>query len=275
MRGWFSTHPPLEERILRIRPGFDLDTPAPSKTSQTRREAVQATQPQTAESLIQRSVEAAAMIADMPPVIGELVHAPAGVDLLFAALAGQVVEARLQPIAAMNDTQRLAALNIAAPALKRLPVDKLETLWLSAKTWIKHDGLVEPYEILMIALLEREVNAVQGFTKPAPFNEMTHAAAQWLSYLSAQGANTKADAEQSFAEAQRLVPSWHMEPDLRVKGEAALYALLKLRKAPLKLRSQLIKASRSAVQRDGNVTAKESLLLQAMVEALGGAGVAP
>ncbi|MGB0965197.1 MAG: hypothetical protein ACPGU3_03455 [Litorivicinus sp.] len=272
MRRWFATHPPLEERILRIQPNYDLQTPAPSKTSLRRREAAQASQPQTAESLIQRSVEAASMIHSLPAVVGELAHAVSGVELLIAGLAGQSQNPDLQELAQLSDSQRLAALNLAAPALRRLPVDKLEQLWFAAKQWVQHDGLVEPYEILMIALIEREVNAVQGFTRSLPFKQLTHAAAQWLSYLAAQGARSKSDAEQSFAQAQRLVPSWHLMPDLRVRGETALFALLTLRKAPLRIRSQLIKASRAAIQTDRVMTDKESLLLQAMVEALGGAG---
>lgn len=261
-KSWFSTHPALETRILQILPRFDLKAPMPSRKTQQSIQRNQTGQPQSAEQIIQNSIAAAESLQALPMNLLAMAHDPTQVPALLLSLMAQ------QDRDGLSDEARLQLINIAAPSLRTLVEPARSNLALEMQQQAQMDGLVTPFEILLMGLACNLMDAGQHLHAGPKQADLVIAAGRWLSYLAAQGAQSRSAAEQAFNDGAKLIPTWALTMDLTVTGQHAFEALQMFRLTGLRQREALVRASRRVISSDDQVTAREALLLQALMECL-------
>ncbi len=182
---WFAllaTHPPIEERIEEIAPGFDIaaakaraPVPAPKKPKNLvggrLAEALLPGQPHMAE--------AAALLAGLPPAERTACRELHGAyALVFALLLSEDEASRERQIvlidaddalraeilkhfaarAGLSSAQRLGLVDIAIPTLRHLSHDQYTKFRAQVKTLIESDGQIDLFEYTLQKVLIRHLD---------------------------------------------------------------------------------------------------------------------
>jgi Zn-dependent protease with chaperone function len=322
-RQLFATHPPLDERIRRIDPGFDGRFPKrvePVKLAPEETKADARTKPAT-------PFEAFGAGGEIPldptgvlgrigvPGMGQLIYAAAILDSLpeplrdaagepyaaravvYAVLLDRDVEVRrrqldaLRPLAeelSYRETQRLVPaiddlpeqsrlplVEMALPALKQLSPDQYSRFRENVEMLIRADDKVDLLEYAVQMMMLGHLDVQFGRAKPIAvrfgrIEPLLPSLIRALSTLAHAGQQDEADAKRAFdkgmAEVGRTAsPLPKSDCSLR-DFDAALRALAE--SAP-KLKRQIVSACVACVAADGQVTPRESQLLQAVAAVLG------
>ena len=189
--GMFASHPPIEARIARLLPGFQVEP----RKRRSLQEGVAALAPQafagvaasaraTAPGLVAAigepqaaDVDAARrLLASLPMEVAQATHEPLAARGLACALlladdarlradqdARLAVDPRLRhdahalrrPLAQLGHDARLPLLELALPALRQLPAAARTTLRATLRGLAEADGAVQPFEWALLRLVDR------------------------------------------------------------------------------------------------------------------------
>ena len=319
--GVLATHPPIEQRVERVLPGFlkhasggsDLPTAvamtpmpaafaglagaaglAPAASAARPRLGAQQLTASIGEPQAGHVKAAQTLLANLPLDLAAATHEPFRATALVTAVlldrdpkrrqqqldgmagndAGFVHEVRasFQAIARLDPNVRLPLVELAVPALRRLPDAERQQLHTMLRTLALADGVLSPFEFALLRTVERFVRR-DGVLPPRPGRGtalVDHAAqaSVVLSVLAHAGAHGDADrAARAFARGRQalgvpadlalLPPAQCSVRDL----EPAIEALATV--SPLGKRN-LVAACAEAAADDGVLDADETDLLRAL-----------
>jgi Zn-dependent protease with chaperone function len=179
----FATHPPIEERIERIAPGFDVaaakasapvEMPAGKKAATTKpggrlAELLMPGQPQM--------VAAAALLGSLPDFSMKVVREIHGAcSLVFALLISGDAAVRERQIALvapaargevldlagklaeLSSAQKIALIDLAIPTLRSLSHDQYETFREMVRKFVEADGQIQLFEYTLQKILVRHLD---------------------------------------------------------------------------------------------------------------------
>jgi Zn-dependent protease with chaperone function len=230
-RGLFATHPPLDERIQALDPGFkpgDYITPDLHSPAQAAAEEAAVSAFSGGRGGAEISIEAAGTIA---PTAGTALRAAIPADILDAAHSSQsawllvlalgleggggseaeqrLVENQLGPeraarcfalrrqIAQLDPGLRLPLFELAVPALKARPSEQIEYLFELLGKLAAVDGELSLFEILLQKMLRAYFEAPERGRRPA--HERLDAMRTLIAVIAIEGHGDKAAAEKAFA----------------------------------------------------------------------------
>ena len=172
----------------------------------------------------------------------------------------------------LTHQQRLNLISLSAPLLRQLDSEAQEKLLKLLEHEAMADGVIEPFELLLLVITESIVQPRREKNKsrrPASINSCT---IFWLSYLAKTGTGTgKAAAEEAFNSCLDLLPAG-AKFQSSANGKHAWAALRILSGAQPMERKSLVDASLQIVKHDQRVTGTEKLLLTALKQALDAPG---
>lgn len=239
----FATHPPLEQRILRILPDFDGDFTIASESPEM--DAVAAFAPATSGAVSKLTPEevvrrvgtvqreglqlAGNLLRSLPADLVETAHRPLGAAAVIIALLcrGEVTDAHSQviasvspellaqvleiqhPIAELEHAARLPLLDLSIPALRQLDPALLSGIESAAGTLARLDRSVSVTEYLIISIIRGCVADVRGGARRSASSrgrsarDLLAPAATVLSALSHQGSRSQSAAQNAFVAAMR------------------------------------------------------------------------
>ena len=260
---WFDTHPPLKDRIRRIVPNFNFSQAMPEKTRQQAQ--VPAVENEPAETrLIQSATEAAQAIAGIPSGLIRMTQDPLQIEALLTGLLGSTTWTYT-----LTHQQRLNLISLSAPMLRQLDSEAQEKLLKLLEQEAMADGVIEPFELLLLVITESIVQPRREKNKsrrPASINSCT---VFWLSYLAKIGSGKAA--EDAFNSCLDQLPT-DSKFQNSANGKHAWAALRILSGAQPMERKRVVDASLQIVKHDQRVTGTEKLLLTALKQALDAPG---
>ena len=173
---------------------------------------------------------------------------------------------------------RLPLLDIALPALRKLPPSEISGALETVRLLIETDGEVTLFEFMVEKALDRHVAAPargdrQGVVSFYSFGALQEEIALLLSALSRVGSDSPEETARAFAAASARIPP--LQGKLQLLGPevctlAAISAALdKLVQASPAIRKVLILAGTEAIAADGAIEPDEADLLRAVADALG------
>lgn len=311
MQRWFggltATHPPIEQRIERVLPGFlaAQRRDRGAATEATDNASATATATKVAAALAPAHAAAMSLVGNVDSAAVEaaratLAHLP--LDLLGAARDSGRVEGllfallhirALPPVAStaseavvhearslesavedLSRSDRLALLELAIPALRRLPPATREDVLQRSRAAMEHDGVITPFEFALWKILQRHLTAPDRASRKvagASLASAQDAIATVLSVL-AHAAGNEASAAAAFAAGAEMVEAGgrlSLRPasaSTIAELEAALDRLATV--TPFGKRQLLAACSRAAMA-DGVLGADESELLRALSATFG------
>lgn len=260
---WFDTHPPLKDRIRRIVPNFNFSQALPEKTPQLAHPPV--TECKSTETrLIQSAGEAAQAIAGIPSGLIRMTQDPLQIEALLTGLLGSTSWTYT-----LTHQQRLNLISLSAPMLRQLDSEAQERLLKLLEHEAMADGVIEPFELLLLVITESIVQPRREKNKsrrPASINSCT---VFWLSYLAKIGSGKAA--EDAFNSCLDQLPKGSKFQN-SANGKHAWAALRILSGAQPMERKRVVDASLQIVKHDQRVTGTEKLLLTALKQALDAPG---
>jgi Zn-dependent protease with chaperone function len=172
---------------------------------------------------------------------------------------------------------RLPLLDIALPALRRLPPSEISGSLETVRLLIEADGEVTLFEFMVEKALDRHVAAPargerQGVVNFYSFGALADEIALLLSALSRVGSDSPEETSRAFAAAGARIPPLAGKLALRPADACTLAAiggaLDKLVQASPAIRKVLILAGTEAIAADGTIEPDEADLLRAVADAL-------
>ncbi len=289
----FATHPPLEERIEAIAPGFEPGelTPIEEPPAETPSERRRILQPQSLPTAV-------ALLAGLPEFAGHAVRDLQGAcafvyallldereDWRTRQLAGLSVEPALLAEttelfarrASIERGQWLPLVDLVVPTLRHLSPDQYGTFRANVKHLIEVDGEIHLFEFALQKTLIRHLDL--SFSRPAPTSIKFRSVVQiladvgvLLSSLAWVGQSEPADRDAAFAAAVReLLINASTHPITREDGcdlARVNEALDRLAEASPQVKRTVLAAAREAVMHNGIVETGEYELLRAISDSV-------
>lgn len=300
----FATHPPIEERIKLLKPDWDgtflppLD-PQRAKYFAPKDEATM--EKNFRERFMHNSAafSGASASATPPapprgpaPEIAELVRDPLGAEAAVLLLlmsdnpAGNAEQAvwlkntvppelftRLKAawdaVRAVPANERLAVVQLAAPALRSLPADRAGALVSNLRALAKNDGAVSFFEIALIRVVDAIVHPADDSAEERSTSVLRPALRLVAGAIVAAAGEIDAPA---LGRAMNLAPAFGAITDLpeahEFSGDELDAAFDTLARADFARRRQVMAVAESLVKADGVVNAAEADLLRALAATL-------
>jgi Zn-dependent protease with chaperone function len=302
-RGWFATHPPVEQRIKLLDPQFAHE----GRASQTH-QGSDSSDPNIAgiaAGMVGRAGEptpaelnhASALHDSMPAQLIEAAHAREGSFLLIIALALQadaedqtaqlallrnrLGEQRASYCARLSQSLReagvavrLPLLEMAFPRVKDRPASQLDFLLMLINELAALDNHLEPFELALVRTLESYLHEQPGFTPPktavASKRQIHKASVDLIATLAAYSHD---DPDQTQAALRRGLATLAPKLDQNVQPERDLQvldaALTTLATAPLAARRHVLIAAYASITADDHINLTEGELFRAIAAVLG------
>ncbi|MDX1528029.1 MAG: hypothetical protein R3337_05335, partial [Gammaproteobacteria bacterium] len=240
---------------------------------------------------------AAAFHRSIPEPLLQAVHTPADAPLVvYALLLGDVAEERARVARALvrHETgtgddaglstvcdavgkldlrYRLPLLDLAAPALRRLPDADRNAVIRIAEKLVRIDRKVTLFEFVLLILLKKQLRA-SSFknekTRYRRFGPVLPEIRILLTLMSRAGARNARRAEEAYARAMASFSKVALSPanEAYCQLDAMEGVLAKLSALSPLLKGSLISACADCVLHDGKITPEEAELLRAVAEAL-------
>ncbi|WP_315809043.1 M48 family metallopeptidase [Pseudomonas sp. C9-3] len=305
---WFDTHPPLQDRIRRVDPGWDgnypkfeprLDVALMNKQAWTAAVTGQPYQPSAVDvavaavgaPTIAHLQEARSTLQRLDQRLQRAAHDSEGAEALVYGLlldsdpglrARQLeaIKQRLnlslalqldlleESLLQLDPGQRLPLLDLAMPALKQLGAKAFLALRENMALLIKLDGKVKLLEWTLLRIIERNLRPGSGKIGNVALADLSEACATLLAFLARVGETSDLQTEQAFADAWSGLP-FAPRP---LPGAASLRELEAALKQLEQLRPlqkpQLLKALARCIEHDGRITAGEAELMRAVADIL-------
>lgn len=296
---FFTTHPPLTERLDRILPDWETQLPdaPPPPPAFVERAVAQLNAQRLRESVGTTTAAQIATAHDLidgiPPTIKKLSQLPQGAEtVLFALLA---VEHEVLPEEAVKEVmppdQSLSVLkqahrqlresgeanwlpvaSLCMPALQQRTPEARASFVDRAKKLIESDQQTSPFEASILALLERSLATQAARHSPPKLTRLIQVREEILSLcaiLAHAGTENPAQAERAF---QRGVgrATLNDEPVVPPRTSPAMlpHLLKSLAGASPKMKETILDALTEVAVSDGSITLKESELLRTVAGAL-------
>ncbi len=288
----FSTHPPLEDRIRALDPGWDgsFESTPPPLPSDAPAPPPQPSTSQAGSGMMMGAVAALSQLAharaireELTTLLGDDLYNPAAAcDIILALLprkAGEEdsegIRARREKLSAIRPEQRIALVNMLAPALTNLPnADRAGLLHQLDQLGDKETGL-NVFDFGIWWIVRRNLNrSGQPMNTRTKLNDNPATFAPDVTILLASLAHVGADdgeAGDSFESAVAQSPSFATlcHPPEQSPAMAQLdEALQNLGHASFTLRREIIAAATHVVIGDGKITESEAALMQLVSLAL-------
>lgn len=282
--GLFATHPPIEERIRAINPGFDA----------SRVESAPATDPSTPPPLPPTKHDVAgAMLAAIPAFARQGARETASaVPMIYALLMSADPATRERQLAAIDlptseraevgrDVARsgeigdaITLMDLCLPALRQLSDTQYATFRKNVSLLIRCDGEVDLFEFVLHKALTKHVD--HYFTKsrgtPVRYNSIEPLLADVALVLRTLASYSGgADAAwNAGAKALGLQPgALPVVPDGKPDFAALDAALDRLAESSIPVRRTILDACNQAVRQDGVIHPHEAALLRVISDVLG------
>jgi Zn-dependent protease with chaperone function len=311
--GVLATHPPLVERIRRIDPAFRGEFPEVARGIAQPEEIVSALAPGTrrepaptaAAQVVDRigtltpdTLERGrALLAALPPALQDAAHNPLSACAIVYALlisdqraVQDAQRARIEALSgaplltetarqyrlvhALPRAERLALLELLAPALRELGHAQKSSFSRTVQALIDADGAVSIFEYVLSETLRARLAGdappeIRARVRHRSLKSVRAEVALLLSLLAHAG-DVDGSAEQAFAAGAAQLPEVALAP--LPSSERLLTALSaaldQLRALAPSLRERLVRACAHAVLEDRRVTDDELTLLRALCDAL-------
>ena len=301
MQRWFggltATHPPIEQRIERVLPGF---LAAQRRDRGAEGLTATATATKVAEKLAPASAAIASLVGRADPAAVELARAtlahlpldllgaardPSRVEgLIFALLRSNDLPPHMAPtsaatahearslerdIEALPRSDRLALLELAIPALRRLPAAARQALLERSRAAIEHDAVITPFEFALWKIMQRHLSPPDRASRKlggTSLSDAQDAEAIVLSVL-AHAAGDEASAATAFTAGAELIEAGgriSLRPANACTIAALESALDRLATVTPFGKRQLLAACTRAAIADGVLRDDESELLRAL-----------
>lgn len=305
---WFDTHPPLQDRIRRVDPGWDgnypkfeprLDVALMNKQAWTSAVTGQPYQPSAVDvavaavgaPTIAHLQEARSTLQRLDERLQRAAHDSEGAEALVygllldndPGLRARQLEAIKQhlnlslalqldlleeSLFRLDPGQRLPLLDLAMPALKQLDAKAFLALRENMALLIKLDDKVKLLEWTLLRIIERNLRPSSGKIGNVALSDLSEACATLLAFLARVGETSDLQTEQAFADAWSGLP-FAPRP---LPGAASLRELETALKQLEQLRPlqkpQLLKALARCIEHDGHITAGEAELMRAVADIL-------
>ncbi|MDD5199418.1 MAG: M48 family metallopeptidase [Terrimicrobiaceae bacterium] len=283
----FATHPPLDERIRAIAPGFD---PARLAASPPSIEA--ATRP-----ALNNLATVGAMLAALPAFVREGARETASaVPLIYALLLSRDAATRERQLAGieLNDAERaevardlgrsgeitdaLAMMDLCLPALRKLSEPQYRAFRENVRRLIACDGEVDLFEFVLHQALVRHVDhfftksvgPIVRYRSPLPLLPDIATVLSALAWFS-DGESAARDAAFSAGVAALLLKpdAFPMRRAEACDFPAVEAALERMAEADPATKRKILNACAAAVRHDGVIHPREAALLRAVADVLG------
>ena len=301
-RGWFATHPPIEERIKLLDPKFTRDTKIAQSQATTRDEpgiaSIAGTPLGRAGEPTQAELEHASALHDaMPATLLEAAHSREGSFLLVIALAlhsdaakrpqqiallrSRLGEQRANYCVRLSETlketgveMRLPFLEVAFPRLKDRPANQLSFLLTLINELAALDNQLEPFELALTRTLESYLREQPGFSQskvsPPSKAEIRDASVNLVRTLAAF---SHEDPAQTHSALDRGLNALALGSQENVQAERDLprldRAITTLAYASLGARKRALVAAYAAITADQHINLEEGELFRAIAAVLG------
>ncbi len=304
-RGWFATHPPLEQRIRALDPQFAAETPSRDPQHQAATPelpvsglaaglAGRADQPTAAELH-----HASRLHASMPSSLADAAHAREGSFLLIVALAlnsdqrqrsaqlgllrsrlGQqradLCERLSNELSAAGVEVRLPLLEMAFPRVKDRPASQLEFLLALINELIAMDDRLEPFELALVRTFESYLAEQPEFrtgakTLVADRRQVETASVDLIVGLAAFSHTESQQRHEAVQRGLQALGADHstqaLQPERNLERLDA--ALSVLATASLDARRRALVAAYACVSADNHINLEEGELFRAIAAVLG------
>lgn len=307
-RSWFDTHPPLEERIRRVEPGWDGSYPTFEPRPDVAllepgawKAAVSGKPYAPAAADVALAAIGAPLVAHLDAARGTLqqldgrlqraAHRIDGAQALIYGLlldnddalrARQLEQLKTRldlnlalqldllddALRQLDPGQRLPLLDLAMPALKQLDAQGFLALRDNMALLIKLDGQVKLLEWTLLRIVERNLRPGTATIGSVALAELAEESATLLAFLSRVGETTELQTEQAFADAWNGLPF----PPRPLPPAGQLRdlegALKRLEQLRPLQKPQLLKAMARCVEHDGRINPSEAELMRAVADIL-------
>ncbi|MFS2123688.1 M48 family metallopeptidase [Pseudomonas sp. Pseusp97] len=305
---WFDTHPPLNDRIRRVDPGWDgrypkfeprLDVALMNKDAWTAAVTGQPYQPSAVEVAVAavgaptaaHLLEARSTLQRLDERLQRAAHDSEGAEALIYGLlldsepmlrARQLeaIKQRLnlslalqldlleESLLRLDPGQRLPLLDLSMPALKQLDAKAFLALRENMALLIKLDGKVKLLEWTLLRIVERNLRPASGKIGNVALAELAEESATLLAFLARVGDTSEVETAQAFADAWSSLPF----PPRPLPAEGSLRdlegALKKLEQLRPLQKPQLLKALARCIEHDGRISTGEAELMRAVADIL-------
>lgn len=295
--GWLATHPPIDERIIRLKPEMRVllkhqsSKKAPSKTASSTASGFT----MTSEAIV-ASVgtledghlkQAQRLIAQLPESVSDCLHVPEeAASVIYALLVSReqdpssllakhligaqalLIERSLSHLSWVRTSNRalwLPMVELALPAIRELSAERQLEVICCAKNLAQADERISLFEFALLALLEPKTNKIKSH-KP-DLTAIRSDINLLLSLLAHAGKKPQFIIEKSFAAATALSPlstDWHLVNPKSVTLEVLAGMLERLNTLRYSFKAKLIEACTAAILEDGEVSLLEYELLRAI-----------
>ena len=278
----FATHPPLEDRIWRLDPGWDGRFPevltraqvkkprkAPKMPIDPMMAVVAASVLAQAGNPTKEHVDyAQALLARIPDTLAEAAHDPKRAPLVAYALVGEENDFTEQ-VSACGDEARLPLIDITIPALRQLGKEGYVEFKRRLNELILADDKVDTFEWILrrILLTYLEPHYTRMRVPVTQYYNLAGVRRECAALLSAL-AHASGDAETAFARgvADLGVTRIALEDD--VDHEALDAALTKLRTVSPPRKRELLHACAEVIGADREIKTREAELFRAIADSL-------
>jgi len=181
-------------------------------------------------------------------------------------------------IVKMGDAYRLPLLEIAFPALKRIPAQRLDFLLDMARELIEVDGVVDFYEFCVYRILSRTLSQAmapatrQRKRRPASRSAVRAAATQVLSLLADRGHESLDEKRAAFKAGLAVFGDWSDEVEFTQQSieavalfDQSLDVLERMNSAAIQ---SLLEAINITAKHDGQVSTREAEMIRATCASL-------
>lgn len=269
----FDTHPPLEERIRALNPAWDgkflHSANPPSRTA----EETEALTRKWALADLAKDVKGARALVFLLMMTHSRDDDRAQAELLLKTERKDVfamLEANWDAVLALPPEKRLSLVILAAPQLREYPQKERKAICMTLRRLAEIDGEIALFEFLIIRIVEglllwEEHSGVSESQRFAAA-EIAFSVVMRENRFSATEASRKMqailDVQDFFPKSLRLVPATQLGvPELDKAFDI-------LRATPIIFRENLIKVCDAVALADGNVSAQETDLINAIALAL-------
>jgi len=302
----FATHPPIEERVERISPGFDIaeakqaaPVPAPHVGAVKAKPGRFVAGGRLAEALLPgqpQMAAAAALLGGLPDFSTQAVHELHGASaLVFGLLLSDdeavkgrqigMIERTLQDEAlkleaksvGMSSAQKIALVDLAIPTLRHLSPPQYEVFRTTVKNLVEADGQIALFEYTLQKVLLRHLdlyfsNATGSVVKFKSLVPLLPDVSVLLSALATSGGGAVEELDAAFdAGVMELLVKPASFPMVRsgaIDLAAFDRALNRLAEAAPDVKRTVLTAGGAVVMQDGTVNDPQIEFLRAIADAL-------
>ncbi len=174
-------------------------------------------------------------------------------------------------------SDRLAVLDLALPALRRIPLERRQAFLASVDELVRADGRIDLFEFALGNILQQALGDSQSLQKPRPrihIREVSVEVNVVLSVLSRLGASGPEAVDAAFEAARKRILGYHAGIPLELLPEQACGlnaldgALRRLRDLAPAFQHRLVLAALAAIQQDGEIQPEELDAFRAVAAAL-------